>query len=183
MLSAPLTSLLLVGRAGLESGGDFLTSNKLQICSPALTLVGIGGSVGEPLSDALQRRRGVRSGWHRTRGVGWFRDLWAAFRPSLKAFRSSALLLLSYGVRSYGIDLCGTMALYVDQNTGRAILQPKMMGTYVVALSLSRVLNAFHTSVIMVLFPKAVSQSSEAIREMTSRAMRMSSLLTGPLEF
>jgi len=30
---------------------------------------GIGGSVGEPLSDALQRRRGVRSGWHRTRGV------------------------------------------------------------------------------------------------------------------
>jgi O-antigen/teichoic acid export membrane protein len=53
-----------------------------------------------------------------------------------------------------------------------------MMGIYVVALSLSRMLNAFHTSVIMVLFPKAVSQSPETVREMTSRAMRMSTVLT-----
>jgi O-antigen/teichoic acid export membrane protein len=53
-----------------------------------------------------------------------------------------------------------------------------MMGIYVVALSLSRMLNAFHTSVVMVLFPKAVSQPASTVRELTSRAMRMSTLLT-----
>jgi len=58
------------------------------------------------------------------------------------------------------------------------LLLPDMMGTYVVALSLSRILNAFHTSVIMVLFPKAVSRTREEILEMTSRAMRMSTMLT-----
>ncbi len=52
-----------------------------------------------------------------------------------------------------------------------------MMGTYVVALSLSRMLNAFHTSVVMVLFPKAVSCLPEEVVEMTSRAMRMSTVL------
>jgi O-antigen/teichoic acid export membrane protein len=52
------------------------------------------------------------------------------------------------------------------------------MGVYVVALSLSRMLNAFHTSVVMVLFPRAVNQTVETIREMTARATRLSTLLT-----
>ena len=51
--------------------------------------------------------------------------------------------LFAYGIRSYGIDLCGTMALYVDQALVVRLLEPGMMGTYVVALSLSRMLNAF----------------------------------------
>jgi O-antigen/teichoic acid export membrane protein len=100
------------------------------------------------------------------------------FRPSLRSFRSSAQVLFSYGIRSYGIDLCGTMALYVDQALVVRMLAPEIMGIYVVALSLSRMLNAFHTSVIMVLFPKAVSQPKEVVREMTSRAVRMSTVFT-----
>jgi len=87
-----------------------------------------------------------------------------------------ATSVTSIGARSYGIDLCGTMALYVDQALVVRFLLPKMMGIYVVALSLSRMLNAFHTSVIVVLFPRAVSQTAGIIHEMTSRAMRMSTL-------
>src|SRR5258706_4784275 len=41
LLGTPLTSLLLVGRAGLESGGDFLASNKLQVYAPALTFAAL----------------------------------------------------------------------------------------------------------------------------------------------
>jgi len=52
------------------------------------------------------------------------------------------------------------------------------MGTYVVALSLSRVLNAFSHVRHYGAVPKAVSQSSEAIREMTQPRHEMSSLLT-----
>ncbi len=156
LLGTPLTSLLLVGRAGLESGGDFLASNKLQVYAPALTfaalLVLLASHSLTPYSAGVAY---VPVGIVPVVWMLW--DLWEKFQPNLKAFRSSVRLLLSYGVRSYGIDLCGTMALYVDQILVVRILQPKMMGIYVVALSLSRVLNAFHTSVIM------VSQGSESV--------------------
>ncbi len=41
--------------------------------------------------------------------------LWKLFHPTLTALRDSVRQLFAYGIRSYGIDLCGTMALYVDQ--------------------------------------------------------------------
>jgi len=111
--------------------------------------------------------------------VAWMmRRLWRKFQPSLGSFQESAKLLFSYGIRSYGIDLCGTMSLYVDQALVVRLLAPDQMGTYVVALSLSRMLNLFHTSVVMVLFPKAVSRLPREVAAMTSRAMRMSTLLS-----
>ncbi len=70
------------------------------------------------------------------------------------------------------------MSLYVDQALVVRLLAPDQMGTYVVALSLSRMLNLFHTSVVMVLFPKAVSRLPGEVAAMTSRAMRMSTLLS-----
>jgi len=177
LLSAPLTSLLAAGRAGVESRGDFTTSNVALIWSPAMTLVWLivllvthtMTSVGAAYAYII---------------VGIVPLLWmlkrlvAIFRPSFKDLWQSTRQLFSYGIRSYGIDLCGTMAFYVDQALVVRLLLPDMMGTYVVALSLSRILNAFHTSVIMVLFPKAVSRTREEILEMTSRAMRMSTMLT-----
>jgi O-antigen/teichoic acid export membrane protein len=115
--------------------------------------------------------------------VGIVPLLWMAFRltrmfqPSLRSFRPAARQLFSYGIRSYGIDLCGTMSLYVDQALVVRLLEPSLMGTYVVALSLSRMLNVFHASVVMVLFPRAVSRLPQEVAEMTSRAMRMSTVL------
>ena len=176
LLSAPLTSLLVVGRAALESRGDFAASNKLLIWSPAMTLLWLVALLAThsmtPFSAALAY---VPVGivplvWMTSRLV-------KMFRPTLASFRESARHLFAYGIRSYGIDLCGTMALYVDQALVVRLLEPNLMGTYVVALSLSRMLNAFHASVVMVLFPKAVSCLPEEVRHMTSRAMRMSTVL------
>ena len=177
LLSAPLTSLMLVGRAALESQGNFSASNKLLIVSPLLTLLWLLALLAThsmtPYSAAMAYIPvGIVP-------IVWMAyHLWNIFRPSLQSFSSSAKLLFSYGIRSYGIDLCGTMALYVDQALVVRVLVPGMMGIYVVALSLSRMLNVFHTSVIMVLFPKAVSKSPAEVRAMTSRAVRMSTMLT-----
>ena len=104
--------------------------------------------------------------------------LWRMYQPSVDSFLDSTRSLLSYGIRAYGIDLCGTMSMYIDQALVVRALAPQMMGTYVVALSLSRILNAFHSSVVMVLFPKAVSQPPDVVRQMTSRAARISTFLT-----
>lgn len=177
MLSTPLSSLLQVGRAALESRGDFSASNRLLIASPASTLLCLlilwrTGTL-TPITAAFSY---VVVGLP---PIVWMLiRLWRMFRPSLDAFADSARLLFAYGLRAYGIDLCGTMAVYVDQALVVRMLDPQMMGTYVVALSLSRVLNAFHASVVMVLFPKAVSQPAPVIREMTSRAARISTLFT-----
>lgn len=177
LISAPLTSLLNVGRGAFLARGDFGAANALLACSPALTLVMLmvlflTHSLNPYTAALAYVPVGVVP-------VGWMIwRLWRIFHPSLHEFRSSARQLFSYGIRSYGIDLCGTMALYVDQAVVVRFLMPGAMGVYVVALSLSRMLNAFHTSVIMVLFPRAVSQPPEVVREMTGRAMRMSTMLT-----
>jgi O-antigen/teichoic acid export membrane protein len=179
MLITPLAALLLVGRAALESRGNFNTSNKLLVFPPALTLLGLlilwRAGVLTPVSAAFAYLVvGVPP-------IFWMLvRIWRLFRPSLASFMDSARLLFAYGLRAYGIDLCGTMSLYVDQALVVRMLEPKMMGTYVVALSLSRVLNAFHGSVVMVLFPRAVSQPPLVVRQMTSRAVRISTLLTAP---
>ena len=177
LFSAPLTSLLLVGRAAMESRNDFSSSNKLLLWSPALTTAWLvvllaTHSITPYNAAAAYVVVGV------VPSVIMMYQLWRMFAPSLRSLWSSSRLLSSYGIRSYGIDLCGTMALYVDQALVVRVLEPKLMGIYVVALSLSRMLNVFHTSVIMVLFPKAVSRTPEAVRDMTSRSVRMSTLLT-----
>jgi O-antigen/teichoic acid export membrane protein len=52
------------------------------------------------------------------------------------------------------------------------------MGSYVVVLSLSRMLNVFQTSVVMVLFPKAAGHDAKTVLAMTGDSVRMSGLVT-----
>jgi O-antigen/teichoic acid export membrane protein len=64
-----------------------------------------------------------------------------------------------YGLRSYGIDLCGALAQYVDQALVLGMLSAVEMGSYVVCLSLSRILNTIAIAASTVLFPRSVGAS------------------------
>jgi O-antigen/teichoic acid export membrane protein len=88
-------------------------------------------------------------------------------------------LLLSYGVRSYGVDILGALALQVDQVLVISLLAPAAMGTYGVALSLSRMFNLFQGSAVSVLFPRASGCTADEILRMTEYATRVSTLVTG----
>jgi O-antigen/teichoic acid export membrane protein len=177
LLNIPIFAWSLIGRAAVESSGDFKTSNTSLAIAPLLTLAGL---------FVLQRLHSftpVSAAWmYVATGIPSFGlILWRvlrAFRPSFQRLQESCGLLLSYGIRSYGIDLCGTMAFYIDQALVIHLLRPSMMGTYVVALSLSRMLNAFHTAVVMVLFPKIASQPAPVVLELTGLAVRSTTLLT-----
>ena len=153
LLNTPVAVFVVVGRAALESQGDFTASNLSLIGPPLLTLVGLlvllFTHTFTPVNAAWAY---VLSGWPPFIWMGY--SFHRAVRPRFRHLRKSAQLLFSYGMRSYGIDLCGTLSLYVDQALVIRILQPGLMGTYVVALSLSRMLNVFHTAVVMVLFPQ-----------------------------
>lgn len=177
LLNTPIALFFLVGRAAVESRGKFSASNLSLIGPPAATLAGL-----VPLK-LLGLLTPVTAAWcYVLPGIPvffWmFVQVYRTFTPRLHAVIPSTRSLLSYGMRSYGIDLCGTMSLYVDQALVVRLLAPDLMGIYVVALSLSRLLNAFHTSVVMVLFPKAVSRPPLEIVAMTGRAVRITTALT-----
>ena len=177
LLNTPVAVFMVIGRAALESQGHFTASNLSLVVPPLMTLAGL------LLLWATHKFTPVNAGWcYVLAGVPsviWMgRSFYHTVCPRFHHLFQSARLLLSYGIRSYGIDLCGTLSLYVDQALVIRILRPSMMGTYVVALSLSRMLNAFHTAVVMVLFPRAVSRPPREVLEMTGRAVRMTTLLT-----
>lgn len=181
LLSTPLCSLMIIGRSVFEGRGDYSASNLVQLLIPVpslLALVGLWFCHGmTPFTAGLAY---VLGGipvfvWMMRRlssslpcGTGQLR-----FGAKLHSLRK----LLHYGARSYGIDLLGTLALQVDQLLVIGLLAPVDMGTYVVALSLSRVLNVFQQSAVMVLFPKAAGASTEAVIAMTGRAARLSTIV------
>jgi len=177
LVTVPVCSITLAGRAILEASDDFSTSNAVQTLTPFATLIGLLAFWGihrlTPYTAAFSYiAASIPTFWlmyKRVRRVGLTR--WS-FDPAI------VTLMLSYGVRSYGIDLLGTLALQVDQVLVVSLLSPSAMGSYVVVLSLSRMLNLFQNSVVMVLFPKAAGRSAEEAVALTGRSVRLSGFIT-----
>ena len=177
LITVPICSLTLTGRAVLEASHDFSASNAIQILTPLATLVGLIAFLGlhalNPYTAAIAYiAASIPAFWmmvSRVRHVcSW------QFSAQIAVMKQ----ILGYGVRSYGIDVLGTLALYVDQVLVVGLLNPSAMGSYVVALSLSRMLNLFQTSVVMVLFPKSAGRPAREVVAMTGNAVRISSLAT-----
>lgn len=178
LMITPLCGMALVLRAALEANGAFSLSNIAQLLNPSVTLALL-------LFFLLIRRFNTitASCAYIFAALPVFLLLaWQARTlltgPRRPSFTTSKLLL-SYGLRSYGIDLLGTLALQVDQVIVIGFLKPSELGVYVVMLSLSRVLNVFQASVVMVLFPKAAGRNQETALALTVRAARVSTLITG----
>ncbi|WP_250124082.1 oligosaccharide flippase family protein [Chroococcidiopsis sp. CCMEE 29] len=177
MLLSPM--ILLSGNfvAALEATEDFTTANQAQYLAPLMTLVLLGLlAVAQILTPFTAVLAYVIPGlpiffWllHRT---------WKYFRPRWQRLGSSYKRLTSYGLRAYGIDLLGTLSGQVDQALVVNLLPPASMGLYVVALSLSRMLSLFHSSIITVLLPKTAARPVEEVVALTGRAARVGMVLT-----
>lgn len=167
---------LLIGRAALEANSSFLKSGFVLIGPPLLTLAGLTVLALlhwlTPLSAAVTYTlSGIPA------SIYLFRQLPLTFRHTLKETVTAGKVLLSYGIRSYGIDLCGTLGFYLDQALVVSLLQPEKMGIYVVALSASRVMNVPQQALAAVLFPAMVGSSRERISAMVERALRVGGTL------
>lgn len=177
LLTVPLCSVTLAGRAVLEASHDFAASNAIQLLTPLATLVVLllflGAHHLTPYTAAISYIAAALPSF----GLMLSRMLRAGYRmaaPQLAVIKQ----ILQYGIRSYGIDILGTLALQVDQVLVVSLLSPGAMGSYVVVLSLSRMLNVFQNSVVMVLFPKAAGHDAETVLAMTGRCVRVSGLAT-----
>ena len=97
---------------------------------------------------------------------------WRYFRPTLRSPVASSRLLLSYGVRAWGADLLGTVATQVDRVLVVGLLNPEMMGLYVIAQSAAGVLAFIPTAVAPITMPRSTNLSTGDTVALTGRAAR-----------
>ncbi len=178
LIITPLCSAASVLRGALEASGAFGTSNASQLLNPLVTFAGL------LLFLAAHRFNTFTAALaYIFAALPVFVLLGLRARhlmvQKVRLSLDTSKLLLSYGLRSYGVDLLGTLALQVDQVIVVSFLRPADLGVYVVMLSLSRMLNIFQGSVVMVLFPKATGMTPDVAVALTGRAARVSTLITG----
>jgi O-antigen/teichoic acid export membrane protein len=81
--------------------------------------------------------------------------------------------LLRYGLQFYGVDVLGMLSGYLDQTLIVLLLAPAAVGAYVVALSLSRVLNVAQGAVSTVLFPTVSAREATSVVQMVAQTTRV----------
>jgi O-antigen/teichoic acid export membrane protein len=100
-------------------------------------------------------------------------------KPAWRRWRAAARELASYSVRAYGGELLLGVANQVDKVIVVAIFAPAVMGIYIVALSLSRLVTMFPSAVVTVLFPKASGRSESDVMRITSQAAGATAVAVG----
>jgi O-antigen/teichoic acid export membrane protein len=177
MLNGTAVLLIAVVRAGCEAKGDFFASSLSYCLTPFVTLITLCGFL---LASALTPATATLS--YVMGGIPTLCFLLFRILPELRGkahdLLASSRALLRYGVRSYGVDLCGTLSLYADQALVVRLLDPAAMGIYVVALSLSRTLGVIQNAVASVLFPSALKLDTDELLELTARATRLSTAVS-----
>ena len=173
MLNSTVVLLIAMLRGLRESRADFLASGVSFGLTPVITAIALLGLFFTHRLTPATAAFGYVIGGIPT-VIFLFLRAWDDLRGPATAFLKNSRVLLSYGVRSYGVDLCGTLSLYADQALVVRLLTPAAMGIYVVALSLSRMLNIIQASVASILFPRAVSVTRDALIDLTARAARIS---------
>jgi O-antigen/teichoic acid export membrane protein len=173
MLAAPLGQLTLLTTAVLQAREQFVALNRMRYLTPLASLVVLSALAATrrltPFTSVLAiLLPGVPI-------LGWMLALLCRlYRPRWHGLRNAYRQLLHYGMRAYGNDLLGTLGDQVDQVIVVGLLAPAQMGMYVVALSLSRILQLSHSAITWVLFPKAIGLPADEVIALTGRAARAS---------
>mgnify|MGYP002777204152 CR=1 FL=1 len=177
MVTAPLALWSLTLTAMLEAQGEFAIANHTRYLLPLSTLVLLAGLAAfhwlTPLSAGLAY---ILPSIPVTFYLMYC--LWQRLHPTWQAIGQSCQRLLGYGIRSYGVDLMGTLSQQIGQVLVVGLLSPASMGMYTVALSLSRMLNVFQSSIVTVLLPKAAARPIPEVIALTGRAARVSMTFT-----
>jgi enterobacterial common antigen flippase len=177
MVTAPLALWSLTLTAMLEARGEFAIANHTRYLLPLSTLLLLAGLAAfrwlTPLSGGLAY---ILPSIPVTLYLVYC--LWRRLHPTWQAIGQSCHRLLSYGIRSYGVDLMGTLSQQIGQVLVVGLLSPTSMGMYTVALSLSRMLNVFQSSIVTVLLPKAAARPIPEVIALTGRAARVSMTFT-----
>jgi O-antigen/teichoic acid export membrane protein len=172
LLTLPLVTASFTFTGVLEAQSRFAAANRVVCFQTLLTLAVLGVLVGiKHLTPAT-----AASTYAIASAFGCvYLGVLARYRPEMR-IRAPLLLagrLLSYGLRFYGVDVVGVTSSYLDQIIIAAMLPPAALGTYVVALSVSRLLNVLPASAETVLFPTLAARATKTITETIAAAVRI----------
>ncbi len=101
-----------------------------------------------------------------------------AVRPKFSLRGHYPRRLLHYGMRFYGIDLIGSLSVYLDQIVVVDLLAPGLVGEYSVALSLAGLLMVLQSAVSSVLFPNVAARTPREVVERVGATIRVSGAVT-----
>jgi O-antigen/teichoic acid export membrane protein len=168
----PLALLAVTIVAFVQSAGSFRTFNLFRFFSPVSVLIVL---LLERASNHLNATSAaiayLLSATPATVLIAIW--VWRHYKPKFRGVLGASKLLLGYGVRAWGGDLLGTIASQIDRILIVGMLNPEMMGLYVVAQSAAGVLAVLPTAVSPVTLPKSSGLGTEAIIELTGRAVRV----------
>jgi O-antigen/teichoic acid export membrane protein len=177
MVLCPFFVISQINNAAMQVRGEYKQYNKQRYLAPLCTLTGL----------ALLIVTGTMNAYTSALAyllpsipfiTGTTVRLLRAYKPVQKTEGwQSYRKLISYGMGSYGNDLMGNVSYYVDQIIIAGMLNAKHLGLYAVAVSLSRMVNIFSTSIIAVLFPKASGLEKEQAVALTFRVFRISTFV------
>lgn len=173
MLLVPLMVLSQINNAMMQVRGEYKQYNRLRFLVPLSTLVLLAGMIVtgtmNPYTSAVAYLAPSVPFYIGTT-IRLIRHYRVVLKDALQSFRR----LFAYGIGSYGNDLMGNVSYYIDQIVIIGLLNPAELGLYTVAVSLSRIVNVFSTSIIVVLFPKASGLPEEEVVALTFRVFRIS---------
>ncbi|WP_054974692.1 oligosaccharide flippase family protein [Paenibacillus sp. A3] len=177
MLASPVLLLEYINNSVLQARGEFTLFNKLRILphigTVLILLVLIFTNKLTPFSGAVAYALPTIPV---TLGLT-VRLLWR-YLPRLKQMKQSVRHLVSYSLRSSGVDVMGTLIMYMDQVVVIMLLSPSNLGLYLVAVSLAKVVNVIQTSLALVVFPKASGLPKEEAIELVKKVFRISVFVT-----
>lgn len=168
----PLALLAVTIISFVQSAGAFRNFNVFRFLSPLSVLVVL---LVEKISGHLNSTSAALAYLlAATPATVWISIwVWKHYKPRFENVASSSRLLLGYGVRAWGGDLLGTIASQIDRILIVGMLNPEMMGLYVVAQSAAGVLGVLPAAVSPITLPKSSGLGTEDILELTGRAVRM----------
>lgn len=177
MLLCPLIVISQVNNAAFQFRGDYRTFNLMRYLIPLLTLTLIGLLIVtdfiNPYTTAMAYLLPSVPMF-----IGMTVSLLRTYKVKLKNASQNFKRLFTYGLGSYGNDLLGQFSYYIDQIIIAGLLRPADLGLYAVAVSLSRMVNFFSTSITVVLFPKASELTKDEAVSLTFKAFRISTTCT-----
>lgn len=176
MAAVPCIHLFFLNNAYLRARRQFKLFNRTRYLVPLTTLAMLAALAAAgrltPFAAAVAYQAAYVpiALWAVVNGIRLLRANWASL---LRAAGN----LYRYGIRGYGADLLGNVILYIDQIVLIGMLAPEAIGLYAVAVSLSRMLNVFSTSIVMVLFPEASGMPPQEAAALSLRVYKISTVL------
>ena len=172
-----MTLLLRSAKGILQARGEFGLYNRNHYVPPLISLVALAALA---FSGSLNPFTGAVAVLSPSLPVLVANLVWIARieRPRFCQPAHSLRELLSYGLRSWGKDVVGTLATEVDRAVLIGLVSPAALGLYVVAKHLARPTEALSSAIVTVLFPQASRVKTKDAVRLLARAARISTAVS-----